>query len=133
MSDCIFCKIIKGEITAYKIYEDENSLSFLDRAPVNEGHVLVISKEHSSCVEDLSDEALKNLSLAIKKTVKILKDKLGIEACNIIQNNGKVAGQEIFHVHFHIIPRLENDGLKLWPSGDVDDKKLLEIYKKIKN
>lgn len=73
------------------------------------------------------------MSLTIKKTVKILKDKLGIEGCNIIQNNGKVAGQEVFHVHFHIIPRLENDGLKLWPSGDVDDKKLLEIYKKIKN
>lgn len=130
---CIFCKIIKGDLPAHRIYEDERSLAFLDIKPNGLGHTLVIPKTHSVTIEETSEEDLKHLALVIKKVGARLKDKLKCPAYNIILNNGKEAGQEIPHLHFHLIPRQKDSEFKSLPTleyapGQIDDlKKLLEF------
>ena len=129
--DCIFCKIIKGEIPCNKIYEDENVLAFLDISPVNKGHTLVIPKKHCTNVFDADEETLCNISKAVKKIAKAMRLALGIEGVNIQTNNGQTSGQVVMHLHTHIIPRYKGDGLKLWPQGKYKDKEAEEIKEKI--
>ena len=111
---CIFCKIVSGEIPADKIYEDESLLAFLDIAPVNPGHVLVIPKKHYENIEETPEEVLCWLIKKVKEVGLAVKNGLGVSGYNIVQNNGSVAGQVVPHLHFHIIPRKENDNLHLW-------------------
>jgi histidine triad (HIT) family protein len=131
--DCIFCKIIAREIPSYKIYEDNNVLAFLDIGPVNKGHVLVIPKKHCSSFEEISEEDLCRTIVVVKKIGRAIKEGLNIEGYNIAVNNDPVAGQIVPHLHFHIIPRVSGDGLKLWPGGEYNEGEALEIAKKIKN
>ena len=128
---CIFCKIVKGELPAYKIYEDEKSLAFLDISPVSIGHTLIIPKVHSSTIEESSEEDLKHLALIIKKVGARLKDKLGCEAYNIILNNGKEAGQEVDHLHFHLIPRYKDSKLQKLPNIEYAPGQIEEIKEKL--
>lgn len=114
MNDCLFCKIIKGDIKAEKVYEDEYTFAFLDINPINEGHTLVVPKEHSKNLYEISDEALKYLVLTTKKLSIAIKKAVGAQGINLGMNNDSVAGQVIFHVHMHIIPRFEDDGFKFW-------------------
>ncbi len=116
MKDCIFCKIIKGEIPSYKIYEDKKTLAFLDVNPVSRGHALVIPKKHARNLFDIPKEDLIAISATIKKTAQILKDNLGADGINVLQANEEVAGQSVFHIHFHIIPRYKNDKIHLFPQ-----------------
>jgi len=112
MSDCIFCKIIEGEIPGHKIYEDENILAFLDTNPVSNGHTLVVPKKHVENIHEASEmnymwDGLTDISNGLKQAF----DPEGI---NIIQNNGEASGQEVFHLHFHLIPRYqEGDEIKI--------------------
>lgn len=131
MEDCIFCKIIKGEIPCYKVYEDEATLAFLDIKPTNPGHTLVIPKLHCKNMEEISEADLRSLILAIKKIGGLLKDKLGAAGYNIIENNDPAAGQLIPHLHFHIIPRSESDGLRPWPGSEYKPGEAEEIIKKL--
>ncbi len=132
MVDCIFCKIIRGEISSDKIYEDESTLAFLDIDPAAKGHVLVISKKHHKTLDEMDKESLSKLMVTVKKICGAIK-KFS-ENYNVIQNNGKLAGQIVNHVHFHIIPRHKNDGIG-WdrPSLKMSKDELLEIRNKIKN
>lgn len=130
--DCLFCKIVSGEIPIYKVYEDENILAFLDIAPVNYGHTLVIPKNHFSNFEDISDEELRRLIIGVKKVGKAIKDGLGAAGYNIQVNNDPIAGQIINHIHFHVIPRKEGDGLKLWPQSKYEELEAEETLKKLK-
>lgn len=130
--DCIFCKIIAGEIPAKKIYEDENVLSFLDISPVNFGHALVIPKKHYTDLLSADEATLSFLMLAVKKIAPILIRKVGASGFNLNLNNGSVAGQVVDHLHFHIIPRFTNDGLKLWLGGDYDHKRSEKLIEEIK-
>ena len=109
---CIFCKIIKGEIPSKKIWEDENFLAILDVKPVGEGHTLVIPKKHFNNFLDLDAETSLNYINALQKTAKILMNKYSAKGFNIVLNNGKVAGQLVGHVHFHILPRKDGDNLR---------------------
>lgn len=113
---CIFCQIIAGDVPAHKIYEDENILAFLDVKAVHPGHTLVVPKKHITDIEEASESDLAVLMAGVKKIGGLLKEKLGYAAYNIHQNNGPLAGQTVLHLHFHIIPRLEGDGLKHWPA-----------------
>jgi histidine triad (HIT) family protein len=131
--DCIFCKIIKGGIPSYKIYEDENTLAFLDISPVNPGHALVVSKKHISNVEEADEEILCQMIRTAKKVGKALKDGLEAKGYNVMENNDPVAGQLIPHIHFHIIPRRKDDGLKLWAQKKYAEGEAEKILKKIKN
>lgn len=109
--DCIFCKIIKGEIPSHKVYEDENVLAFLDVNPVSKGHTLVVPKKH---VEDIhGTEDMTYMWEAIVKVTDAIDEALEPEGFNIDQNNGEVAGQEVFHMHFHVTPRYTGDEIQL--------------------
>ncbi|MBX4201253.1 HIT family protein [Candidatus Parcubacteria bacterium] len=111
--DCIFCKIISGEIPSAKVFEDENVLAFLDVNPDSKGHTLVIPKQHAENIFDISKESLENVIVAAKHIAKNLKDVLHTDGINLMQSNGPAANQVVMHYHLHIIPRYENDGLKI--------------------
>ncbi len=111
--DCIFCKIVKGEINSAKIWEDNDVLVFLDVNPLTKGHCLVIPKQHFENIFDIDKEILKKVIVATKSISEKIKESLYANGINIMQANGKNAGQEVVHFHLHIIPRYENDGLKI--------------------
>jgi histidine triad (HIT) family protein len=130
--DCIFCKISKKEIPCYKVYETDNVISFLDISPANYGHCLVIPKRHYENVYDITDEDFSEVSHVIKKVSKAIKRTLNPDGINIHQSNGKAAGQEIAHIHFHIIPRYLNDNIHFrWSHLQTEQKKLEELSSEI--
>ena len=111
--ECIFCKIIRGEINSEKVYEDENFLGILDTSPKAEGHTLIIPKKHFRNLLDLPVSLGNELLEAIKKvSLKLVKEGKA-DGFNVISNNEKVAGQLVFHLHIHIIPRKKEDGLHI--------------------
>ena len=133
MSDCIFCKIVNKEISADVIYEDEKVLVFLDIAPINPGHLLVIPKEHYESMLDVPENVLQEVILRVKKMALTI-DKIA-DGVNVGQNNKLAAGQIVNHLHFHIIPRGEGDGLVSWPGKEYPSKeesiKMSEELKRI--
>ena len=112
--DCIFCKIIKGEIPCSKVYEDDKVLCFLDIGPVKKGHTLVVPKKHSATLADDSAEDLAACMKAIKKIAPAIAQAAGADGFNVMNNSGAAAGQAVPHTHFHIIPRHSSDGLRHW-------------------
>jgi len=134
MTDCLFCKIAKGEVDHYRVYEDEKTFAFLDISPAVEqgGHVLVLPKNHYELITDIPDDELIALSKTLKKVSKSVL-KFG-EGMNIVQNNKKVAGQVVPHLHFHLIPRFEGDDVKIdyWEAKKLSSDKMEEIAEKIK-
>lgn len=132
MPDCIFCKIIKKEIPADIVYEDENCLAFLDITPVNPGHVLLVPKKHYENLYDLPDEVFKQLAPIIKKLAIAIKKGINAEGINIGMNNERPAGQLVPHAHFHIIPRFSRDGLRHWPGQPYKEGESSQIAEKIK-
>lgn len=133
MTDCIFCKIIEGEIPSNKIYEDEDTFAFLDIKPVNIGHTLVVPKRHSRNLMNIDDESLSRTINVVKKVAIALKKSLNADGVNMGMNNEPGAGQVVFHTHFHVIPRFKDDGIKLWPQKDISQEELAETAEKIKN
>ena len=133
IEDCIFCRIVKGEIPSSKVYEDENILAFLDIAPVHKGHTLVIPKKHFETILDIPEEELKELILAVKKVAIAVEKGVGADGFVITMSNKKAAEQEVPHAHFHIIPRSEDDGLKHWPKIEYKEGELEEYKNKIIN
>ena len=110
MEDCIFCKIVKGEAKSWKVYENEKVYAFFSIHPANPYHTLVIPKNHYVNIFDTPEEEIKELIAVIKKLTDLYKAKLGIENVQIINSSGSVAQQDVFHIHFHIIPRKAGDG-----------------------
>ena len=104
MGDCIFCKILKGDISCYKTYEDENVIAFLDILPLSKGHTLVLPKKHFRDILEISDEELCATMKALKRVTKHIQKVYKPEGIIVSQNNGKKAGQAVFHIHFHIKP-----------------------------
>ncbi|MGI6374034.1 MAG: HIT family protein [Patescibacteria group bacterium] len=128
---CIFCKIVKQELPAFKVYEDDLTLAFLDIKPVTAGHLLVIPKEHYSNLEAIPAEVLTAVISTVKKMGAKLKANLGVAAYNVIENNDPVAGQIIPHLHFHLIPRQKEDGLYSWPGREYQPGEAAEILNKL--
>ncbi len=136
MSDCVFCKIIGGEIPAFRIYEDANFLAFLDVNPRTKGHALVIPKHHASTLLELPDNHVRSIFLVVKKVAGALTKTLGAKAFTIGSNNGELSGQAVHHLHIHIIPRYEHDkhhaGFEAaFPVDEEEKAKLNEIVAKI--
>ncbi|MBI9111114.1 HIT family protein [Maridesulfovibrio ferrireducens] len=119
--DCIFCKIVAGDIPCFKIYETENILSFLDIGPVNKGHALVIPKGHYKNLWDIPADLGKELMTASQVVGDAIVKATGADGLNLLMNNNDAAGQLVFHAHFHLIPRFKDDGLKLWDQGEYND------------
>jgi histidine triad (HIT) family protein len=113
MDSCIFCKIVEGEIPSYKVYEDDSVLAFLDIAPVNIGHTLVIPKEHFENILETPEDLIADMMKVVKKVSHGI-DALGSDGININMNNRAAAGQVIFHSHIHVIPRYADDGFQMW-------------------
>ncbi len=135
MPDCIFCKIVRGEIQTLKVYEDSLNLAFLDINPSSLGHTIIIPKKHYQKLEEMPEEEAKELFSVIFRLTKIIPKSVGTTDCNIGINNGKFAGQEVSHLHFHIIPRFEGDkGLPMQGLVRMGVKKedLPKIAEKIK-
>lgn len=132
--DCVFCKIIKGEIPCLKVYEDEHSFAFLSIEPAvpKGGHTLVIPKKHYELISEIPDEELASLMKSLKKVSKAVL-KFG-EGMNLVQNNKKAAGQIVSHMHFHLIPRFEGDNIKFnyWEGNKLSEKEMVRIQKEIK-
>ena len=134
MAECIFCKIVKGEIPAVKVYEDERVLAFMDINPLNDGHTLVIPKKHAETIFEIDPEDLAATIKVAQKVAKAIKKALNPDGLTIIQLNKKAAGQVVPHLHIHLVPRWENDGLKVsrWEPTPGDMEKIKEIGEKIK-
>lgn len=111
MEDCIFCKIIKGEIPSYTIYEDDIVKVFMDINPVAEGHCMIVPKKHTENIETIDYETLTHTEKISKEIYELLKNKLGCDGLTRLQNNGY--GQDVKHYHLHLIPRYENDKLEI--------------------
>lgn len=124
MADTIFKKIINGQIPAHKVYEDEHVLAFLDIQPLSQGHTLVIPKEAAETLDQLSDDSAAALGRVLPRICRAIVKATGTQDYNILQNNGKMAHQAVFHVHFHIIPKPNHsDGLGIdWPAKPVEAK-----------
>ena len=131
MKDCLFCKIIKGEIPCEKIYEDEQTFAFLDIKPLNEGHTLVIPKEHHTDMTTVPENVFLSLMKTVYKLAPTIKNVSGADGLNLGINNGAAAGQVIFHLHAHIIPRKLSDGYHPWHRDDQIKIPLKETQAKI--
>jgi histidine triad (HIT) family protein len=132
MNDCLFCKIIAGEIPAQKVYEDEKVLAILDIKPVNPGHVLILPKEHFADFLDTPPKVIEKMSEVAKKVAAALKTSLQAEGFNITFNSGQAAGQVIFHTHMHVMPRFLSDGYELWQGKDYRLGEIKIIGEKIR-
>ena len=131
---CLFCKIINGEIPCYKVYEDSDFLAFLDISQATVGHTLVIPKKHVANIFELDSETASKMLVVIKNITNKLKEKLNLSAVNILNNSGSLAGQTVHHLHFHIIPRYENDNIHLAPDAhEIDHEALKNTLSKILN
>ena len=131
-TDCIFCKIVKGEIPSTKILETEKSYCFLDINPINPGHLLVIPKEHYVTIFEMPDDILADLIVNVRKLSEAVYKAVSAEGINVVQNNYRAAGQLIDHAHFHIIPRFSNDGfLTSWPGKPANPADLNKVKEKI--
>jgi len=122
-ADCLFCKIIAGEIPCFNLFENDETLAFMDINPANEGHALVIPKEHSRDVHAVSEAAITATVTTAKKIAAAIDKTLNPDGLNLLQCNGPAAAQSVFHFHMHVLPRLEGDELKLnWglKPGDMD-------------
>ena len=125
-NDCIFCAIAAGEIPCFKIYEDDQTLAYLDINPFSEGHALVIPKTHAADISEIGEEALAALILRVKKVATHLKEALPCDGFNILQNNGAAAGQTVMHLHFHIVPRYGQEEITFTShTGDMKALKAL--------
>ena len=131
MENCIFCKIVKGEIPAEKIYEDKKFLAFLDISPATEGHTLIITKEHYENIFDIPRDVLKENIEVAQKIASLLKEKLGAKGINLLNSNNKIAQQEIPHYHLHVIPRYSEDEFEIVFKDKIKNKNLKETAKKI--
>jgi len=132
-SDSIFTRIIKGEIPCQRVFENEYLLAFLDINPLAEGHTLVVPKEQVERLEDLSPESAAEMGRWLGRIARWVLAATGAEGYNVLQNNGRVAGQEVPHVHFHIIPRRAGDGLGYrWNARPADPQYLEELAERIR-
>lgn len=131
--NCIFCKIAAGEIPSATLYEDEDFRVILDLGPASKGHALILPKEHYRNLYDLDDELAAKVLVLAKKMTNKMKDALGCDGFNVVQNNEEVAGQTVFHFHMHLIPRYEGDKVGLgWHVGKLTDEDRDEILDKLK-
>ena len=131
MSDCIFCKIIRGEVPSYKIYEDDKVYAFLDIACDAVGHTLVIPKKHCTNVLDCDKEYLDTVIEAVQKISNHYVSNCGFDGVNVLNASGAAAEQSVFHLHFHIVPRKNGDGLHMWPLDGKQELDLKAIANKL--
>jgi len=131
MENCIFCKIVRGEIPSFKVYEDDETIAFLDIHPVAPGHTLVVPKAHATNIFDISAESWGAVAETARKVAIALEQAVESDGVNLMMNNREHAGQVVEHPHVHLIPRRKGDGLKLWPHGAYKEGEAEIVQEKI--
>ncbi len=130
--NCIFCKLANGDIPTATLYEDDDFRVILDANPAAKGHALIIPKEHYKNLYELDDEIAGKVMVLAKKIITKMTGILGCDGYNLIQNNGRCAGQTVFHYHLHLIPRCENDNVGIgWKLNELTEEDKEEILSKI--
>ena len=129
--DCIFCKIIRKELPAAKVYEDDTTLAFMDIAPVNKGHTLVIPKRHSETLLHMDQRDAMNTFKTVQLVADAVKKSTNADGINIMMSNFKAAGQVVPHAHVHVIPRFKDDGLKHWPQTKYSEGEMEKLQRLI--
>ncbi len=133
MADCVFCRIVAGQIPCTRVYEDEQVLTFMDIGQVNPGHVLVAVKRHAENVYALDDAQAAAAARAAVRVARAIREAFAPAGLSIYQANGKAAGQTVFHYHVHLVPRQANDGMNLaWPVKNPPREKLEEYAAQIR-
>lgn len=132
-TDCIFCKIANGEIPSRTLYEDEDFRVIFDISPASKGHAIILPKKHAANIFEISEEDASKIYVVAKKVATALSDELQCDGINILQNNGETAGQSVFHLHMHIIPRYKDDTVNIkWKPGVPDEELLDRLSEKLK-
>ncbi len=132
--DCIFCKIVKGDIPSYKVYEDELVYAFLDIHPWSKGHTLIIPKKHFKDLTDIDNENLAQITAVAKQLTSTYADRLGADGFNLLNSSGAAAQQDVFHFHMHLIPRYEDNSLHITGENinvDTEVDKVSEMLKSL--
>lgn len=120
--DCIFCRILADEIPSARVHEDDHVIAFMDLFPLAPGHTLVIPRDHHERLTDMPDATMAAVGAALPRVARAVMAATGAEGFNVFQTNGEVSGQQVPHVHFHVIPRAEGDGLGFrWKAGSYAD------------
>ena len=132
IENCIFCKIANGEIPSATLYEDDEFRVILDLGPASKGHALILPKSHAANIYELPDETAGKAMILAKHMAAKMTDALKCDGFNIVQNNGEIAGQTVFHFHMHLIPRYQGDQVGItWKPGELSDKDREEILAKL--
>ena len=132
MDDCIFCRIANGQIPSKTLYEDESFRVILDLGPAAKGHALILPKEHAANLYELPDETAAAAMKLAKKMALLLRERLGCDGLNLVQNNGEIAGQTVPHFHLHLIPRYREDGQRIsWVPSKPTQEELETVRKEI--
>lgn len=132
-ANCIFCKIVNGDIPSKTLYEDSEFKVIFDISPASQGHVIILPKYHAANIFELPEEITGKAFVLAKKVATVLKEVLNCDGVNILQNNGEAAGQTVFHLHIHVIPRYKGDNMGLtWIQGEADHAKVDEIIESAK-
>ena len=122
MDNCIFCKILSGVIPSTAVYEDDSFKAILDVNPAARGHVIILPKNHAANIFELPDEDASKIMIVAKKIATAIKKTYNCDGVNILQNNGEAAGQTVFHLHVHVIPRFEGDSVNVgWKQGEMPE------------
>ena len=131
--ECIFCKIVAGEIPGIKVLDEDRVLAFMDINPASQGHMLVVPKNHAENIFEISEADLSAVMSAVKRCAVAVKEALKAEGITVLQLNGKASDQLVTHLHVHIMPRWENDGMSVsqWEMGKGDIEELQEIARKV--
>jgi histidine triad (HIT) family protein len=129
--ECIFCKIIAGDIPSYKVYEDDKVLAFFDILPISPGHTIIVPKKHEADVENLTNEEIAAMAVAVKKIGKAVMEGLGVKGYSVFLDNKSAANQHVPHAHFHLVPRAEGDGLERWPQSGYEENEAEHCLKKV--
>ncbi len=132
MENCIFCKIVRGEIPCHKIYENEHVLAFLDINPITKGHTLTIPKKHATDLLEMNEHDSCEVIMAAKKIAPALLKAVKASGINLLNSNGKEAGQVVFHYHLHLIPRQSDDGVRLFTPTRKHAWDLTEVSESIR-
>lgn len=133
--NCIFCKLASGEIPSNSIYEDDMFRVILDAAPASKGHALIIPKEHYANIYEIDTEVAGEAMKLAKKMAAHMTEKLKCDGFNLLQNNGEIAGQTVFHFHLHLVPRykdMKNDDILRWNHETFTEEEMKEICARLK-
>lgn len=133
-SDCVFCRIIAGGIPSHRVFENDAAVAFLDIGPLSEGHTLLVPRRHAASICDLPPEDAAAVGSLLPRLSRAIMSATGSPGLNVLQNNGRVAGQIVDHVHFHLIPRREGDHLGFrWNAGTYPSGRAEELLRRIQS